>query len=282
MSSQASAPAPRRERVLANASVALMAIVVVASAFIRLARPGLECAAGPDCTAGAREPALAAMVAVARGMHRIAAAGVGLALVALTAAAVARRPRDRGAIVLAVAALVLTVVLAAAGARGAERAAGGPAAGTTFVNAFGGLALLAVLWRVRIGTLVRATPATRAARAAAGLALAAAAAWIATDTAIAAGLASDQVFTRIVRVALAGLGASGLVACVLLARGRPPQRRLAVVIAVLVAAVITTASLGRPGGSVDPAVAIASGLVHVVAVALLLGALVGAASGHSV
>ena len=266
-------------RALAAAATALMLVVVVASAWLRLIQPGPGCPGAAACTEATAGAASASAIATARIVHRLAASGVGLALLALVAALAAHRPRNRAMLGYAITALVLVTMLALVGARSAESGSGVPAPAAAFVNITGGLALLAVLWRLSLGTGSFAGAAPARGIFAARVALVATAAWIAGDAAIASGWARAPFAARLdlqdwIAPALGALGIAGAFAATSLACAKGATRRFGASIAVLVAAAVATELLATRASP------IVSGLARTVVAALLLGALVAAASAQ--
>lgn len=147
--------AQRALRLLAVLGVALVLVIVVASAYMRLSAAGLSCADWPACygrVANAVEPA--AGVRIARIAHRLAAtavAGLTLALVALGFVAVPRRVAQ---IALAIAALAVVVGLAVLGIATSKLAGEGPPRpAVTLANLLGGFLLLAILVALCASTL---------------------------------------------------------------------------------------------------------------------------------
>ncbi len=143
-------------RRLSLAGLALVFVIVTASAYLRLGNAGLGCPEWPDCygkveaNAAEREGSLTA-VAVVRGAHRVAAIGAGALVLALVWISFARGPRARGAQRAALMLLMLTVFLAILGRFT-------PSAQWPFVtlgNLLGGAAMLALL----LGLAMANTPA---------------------------------------------------------------------------------------------------------------------------
>ena len=135
---------------LATVGVALMLIVIVSSAYLRLAHGGLSCSDWPACygrVATHAEPALTERTA--RLAHRIAASAVGVALLGLLLIAATQRPRLKAQTGIAAAALLVAVGLAGLGAESSAAAPGAPAPSVTLANLGGGFALLALLWWLR-------------------------------------------------------------------------------------------------------------------------------------
>jgi cytochrome c oxidase assembly protein subunit 15 len=141
--------APDLETVLVFAALALVLIVVVTSAYLRLAGSGLGCADWPACygmiRAAGGATALGAAPLVlpwARMAHRLAASTLGLLVLGIVASALRqRRARSQG-LAIPFALLALTVMLALLGYRT-------PSPLTPWVataNLLGGMTMLALLW----------------------------------------------------------------------------------------------------------------------------------------
>ena len=137
-----------------GAAALLVLIVLAASAFIRLAQAGLDCAPWPACYA--RKAAVAvepekpaavesASIAVARGIHRIAASAVGLLLLGIV---LAGWDKLRGATAkgVALAALLLTAFLAWLG-----RYTPSDLPAVVLGNMLGGMLLFGLLWSLAGG-----------------------------------------------------------------------------------------------------------------------------------
>lgn len=147
----------RAARALALAIVLLMLVVVVASAWLRLAQPRPTCGDWPGCRSST-QPVLASaapallgqpgVLKLVRATHRVAASTVLLLAVALTALALARRPRAPVLGLHAGVMLALALALAALGVV----TAGSRSAGVLLGNLLGGFALLAAAW-ASLGTL---------------------------------------------------------------------------------------------------------------------------------
>lgn len=140
-----------QSRRLALAALLLMAVVVVASAWLRLAQPRSACLDWPGCREALR-PALGmaqagamgdpAVLTVVRGVHRLAASSLLLLVAAMAWTALRRRPRDAVTATRAPTMLALALGLAALGivTPGARSAA------VLLGNLLGGLLLLALAW----------------------------------------------------------------------------------------------------------------------------------------
>jgi heme A synthase len=169
------ARAPQR---LALAVLLLMAVVVVASAWLRLAQPRPACGDWPGCRAADR-PALGVAAAVGlgaeatlrpvRNLHRMAATAVLVLLVVLAARARRRAARDRVLARRALAMLALALGLALLGVV----TPGSRSAAVLLGNLLGGLLLFALAWTTWRG--LQAPPLPRPALTA--WAAAAAVAW---------------------------------------------------------------------------------------------------------
>jgi cytochrome c oxidase assembly protein subunit 15 len=137
-------------RLLATTGAALVLVVIVSSAYLRLSQAGLSCVDWPACYGNVTHGADATTAQRgARLAHRFAATAVALALVALLTLALMQRPRLRKQAVLAGAALVIASVLAMIGAVSSESASITPLPAVTLANLAGGFALLAVLCWLR-------------------------------------------------------------------------------------------------------------------------------------
>lgn len=141
-------------RNLASVGVALMLVVIVSSAYLRLAQAGLSCADWPACYGRiATQAPVTTEVRVARFAHRIAASAVGVALVALLLVATTQRPFLRRQTAIAGTALLIAIGLATLGAQFSAAAPGAPLPAVTLANLGGGFALLALLWWLRLTVL---------------------------------------------------------------------------------------------------------------------------------
>jgi len=137
------------ERTLIVATL-LMFVVIVASAFLRLAQDGLGCADWPACygviapqaPGGAAVPPLEMVMRV---VHRIAAAGVGFAVIVISVLCF-RGGDDRRRKWIAVALLALTVFLAVLG----RATPGAVLPAVTLGNLLGGLLMLGLIWQLRL------------------------------------------------------------------------------------------------------------------------------------
>ena len=140
-------------RLLATAGAALMLVVVVASAYMRLIQAGLSCADWPACYGRAdAHAAAAAGMSGARLVHRIAASSVGIVLLAALLVGVAQRPRPWRQVLITMAALAIALFLAGLGST-MPASTGTPSLAVTLSNLGGGFVLLALLWWLRLSTL---------------------------------------------------------------------------------------------------------------------------------
>ena len=141
-------------RVLASTGAALMLVVIVSSALLRLDQAGLSCADWPNCY-GRVDPGAAATrgMLVARFAHRVAASTVGVVLFAALLIAVTQRPRPTRQIGITAAALAIALFLAALGARFPASSSEIPSPAVILSNLGGGFALFALLWWLRLTTL---------------------------------------------------------------------------------------------------------------------------------
>ena len=133
-------------RLLATTGAALVLVVIVSSAYLRLTQAGLSCADWPACYGSVAHAATTTTAQRgARLAHRFAASAVGIVLIALLAISLAQRPRLRPQALLAGCALGVAVILAAIGAVTSESARATPLPAVTLANLLGGFALLALL-----------------------------------------------------------------------------------------------------------------------------------------
>jgi heme A synthase len=170
----ATAPAPprhhrRMQRIGAFALLLAMAVVLVASAWLRLNAPRAGCASWPLCRFEQRaQPAAAAVHAASgavRAVHRVAASGALLLIVALSWQA--RRRRERNALRLLGVLLALALALSALGIA----TPGSRAAAVMLGNLLGGAAMFALAWALWRGLDGAAALPRRLQRAALGVAL---------------------------------------------------------------------------------------------------------------
>jgi len=131
------------------AALALVMIVVIVSAYLRLAGSGLGCAGWPACYAliqshgGVTSLAAAHLVAPwATVTHRLAASTLGLLVLGIVATALRRRRAPDQSLALPFALLALTVFLSILGYRTPSPLAPWVA----LSNLLGGMAMLALLW----------------------------------------------------------------------------------------------------------------------------------------
>ena len=144
----------RLVRLLATAGAALVLVVIVSSAYLRLSQAGLSCANWPACYGRlARVADATTAQRGARLAHRFAATAVGGILLALLAVSATRRPRERHRAAIAGAGLTVAAALAVIGAVSSEAAVAVPRPAVTLANLGGGFALLALLWWLRQTTL---------------------------------------------------------------------------------------------------------------------------------
>ncbi|HKU85207.1 MAG TPA: COX15/CtaA family protein [Casimicrobiaceae bacterium] len=147
-------------RMLAAVGAALVVVVIVSSAYLRLSQAGLSCADWPACygnlshIADATTAQLAARIA-----HRIAASAVGFVLIALLGVSLTQRPRLVKQAMIASLALAVATMLATVGAVMSESMQVTPVPAVTLANLLGGFALLALfVWlreTVRDGRIAR-------------------------------------------------------------------------------------------------------------------------------
>jgi len=148
-----SAAAPHRARhlytLLVFAALVLVMIVVVVSAYLRLAGSGLGCAEWPACYALIRSQGGTTTLAAAHLVppwatvtHRLAASTLGLMVLGIVASALRRRREPGQSLTIPFALLALTVFLSILGYRT-------PSPLLPWValsNLLGGMAMLALLW----------------------------------------------------------------------------------------------------------------------------------------
>ena len=153
-------------RLLATIGAALVLVVIVSSAYLRLHQAGLSCADWPACYGDVAH--VAAATAAQRGArlaHRFAASAVAIVLLALLAVALVQRPRLRLQAAIAGAALAVALVLATIGAISSESTRTTPLPAVTLANLGGGFTLLALFVALRETTLeVDARAASRTLR----------------------------------------------------------------------------------------------------------------------
>jgi cytochrome c oxidase assembly protein subunit 15 len=141
-------------RILASVGAALMLVVIVSSAFLRLTQAGLSCADWPACYGRVDPNAVATIgVLVARLAHRVAASAVGVALLAAVLIGATQRPWLRRQVGIAAAAFAIALYLAALGAQFPAAASEIPSPAVILANLGGGFALLVLLWLLRLTTL---------------------------------------------------------------------------------------------------------------------------------
>ena len=147
----------RLVRLLASVGAALVLVVIVSSAYLRLHDAGLSCADWPACY-GATHRAAEATTGerAARLAHRFTATGVTAVLIALLTVALRQRPRLRRVAKIAGSGLAIAAALALIGAVSSESARDAPLPTVTLANLAGGFALLALMGWLRQET--RASP----------------------------------------------------------------------------------------------------------------------------
>ncbi|HEX8010658.1 MAG TPA: COX15/CtaA family protein [Casimicrobiaceae bacterium] len=141
-------------RLLSSIGAALMLVVIVSSAFLRLEQAGLSCADWPACY-GRIDPDAAATTGalLARFAHRVAASAVGIALLAALLIGATQRPWLKPQVAIAAAALAIALGLAALGAGFPTSVAEIASPPVVLANLGGGFALFALLWLLRLTTL---------------------------------------------------------------------------------------------------------------------------------
>ena len=150
-------------RMLATVGAALVLVVIVSSAYLRLSQAGLSCADWPACYGNlARIAAATTAQLAARLAHRIAASGVGFVLIALLAVTLTQRPRLAKQAAIAALALAVAVMLATVGAVMSESTRVTPLPAVTLANLLGGFALLALLvWLRETARSIQIAPIPR-------------------------------------------------------------------------------------------------------------------------
>jgi heme a synthase len=148
-------------RLLATAGAALVLVVIVSSAYLRLSQAGLSCADWPACYGDMTHVAeITTAQYGARLAHRFAASAVGAVLLALLVLAMRQRPRLRPQALLAGAGLLVAAGLATLGAVTSESTRAIPLPAVTLANLLGGFALLAVSWWLRETVSLRSASTT--------------------------------------------------------------------------------------------------------------------------
>jgi cytochrome c oxidase assembly protein subunit 15 len=138
-------------RLLASVGAALMLIVIVSSAYLRLTQAGLSCADWPACYGRVGpDPVATTGVLVARIAHRIAASAVGIVLLAAVLIGATQRPWLKRQVGIAAAAFAIALGLAALGAQFPASTSEIPSPAVILANLGGGFALLALLWLLRL------------------------------------------------------------------------------------------------------------------------------------
>jgi cytochrome c oxidase assembly protein subunit 15 len=146
MSDVGRASVQRLLRVLATVGAALVVVVIVSSAYLRLAGAGLSCADWPSCYGQITQAGgVTTAQRGARLAHRLSASAAGVILFALLAVAVAQRPRLAKQALIAGAGLLVAALLATIGALSSEGAHETQLPAVTLANLGGGFALLALL-----------------------------------------------------------------------------------------------------------------------------------------
>lgn len=134
---------PRYGRLIANLcafAAALMLLALMASALIRIEHNG--------CTGTVHPESLSAM---ARVLHRIATASVGILLIVVAFLVLRCRPVVRSRIVVLGLLVILTIFLAVLG----RFTSGNPLPAIVIGNVVAGMALMALFWRLRLEFLPR-------------------------------------------------------------------------------------------------------------------------------
>jgi cytochrome c oxidase assembly protein subunit 15 len=162
-------------RMLSSIGAALVLVVIVSSAYLRLSQAGLSCADWPACYGNLSHIAEATTAQlVARLAHRIAASAVAFILIALLAVSLTQRPRLVRQSTIAALALAVAAMLATLGAVMSESMLRvTPLPAVTLANLLGGFAMLALfVWlreTVRDEPIAAGVPAAPIARGAAAL-----------------------------------------------------------------------------------------------------------------
>jgi cytochrome c oxidase assembly protein subunit 15 len=141
-------------RLLASAGVALMLAVIVSSAYLRSSQAGLACSDWPACYGRTGAPIATTTRDIARFVHRVAAGGVGMVLVAALLIGVTQRPLLARQCAIVGAAFAIALALAVLGSRSAPEG-GVPSVALVLANLGFGFALLALTWWLRISTQPR-------------------------------------------------------------------------------------------------------------------------------
>ena len=150
-------------RMMASIGAALVLVVIMSSAYLRLSQAGLSCADWPACYGNLSHIAEATTAQlVARLAHRIAASAVAFILIALLAVSLAQRPRLVKQSTIAALALAVAAMLATVGAVMSESMRVTPLPAVTLANLLGGFAMLALfVWlreTVRDGPIAAGVP----------------------------------------------------------------------------------------------------------------------------
>ena len=186
--------AQRLLRLLSSAGAALMLLVIVSSAYMRLSQAGLSCVDWPACYGHLDAHAVVtAGTQAARLVHRIAASAVGVAILAALLIGATQRPRLAGQTAIPAAALAVVLFLAVLGSRFPVSGIDIPSPAVVLSNLGGGFALLALMWLLRLSTLAQSPPPEKPAvwlRVVAALALLSAIAQIAVGALVSAKFAA--------------------------------------------------------------------------------------------
>lgn len=129
---------------LATLAATLVFLVIVTSAYLRLRQAGLGCAEWPACYGVAQPPETGADWV--RGGHRLAAAAVGVLVAIIAVAGISAGRYALGITRAAVLLVALTVFLAVLG----RVTPGAALPAVTLGNVLGGMAMLGLLWWLRL------------------------------------------------------------------------------------------------------------------------------------
>jgi heme A synthase len=262
------APAPQRhhrqmQRLAAIALVLLMAVVVVASAWLRLTTPRPGCDAWPLCRFEQRvEPAGSAVheaTGAVRALHRVAASSVLLLVVAL--ALRAWRGRQRGPLRLLAALLALALGLSALGIA----TPGSRAASVLLGNLLGGALMFALAWSLWRLSRGMAPLEARLRRAALGVALL----WVAQAALGALSGAPASAVATLAHLLLALLLAIGAFVLALALRRAQRRRESNALLALL--ALQLALGVAAAVGAAAPLLVLAHNAGAALGLALLLG-----------
>lgn len=148
---------------LAALAAALVLVVIVSSAWLRIAQSGLGCSGWPACygavtktddTARIAPSPQAAYTAEVRAAHRVAASAVGIVIAIGAVIWLSGERSQRGVTAVVLALLALTVFLALLG----RFTPGAAIPAVTLGNLLGGMVLLALLWLLRLKLIAPAPP----------------------------------------------------------------------------------------------------------------------------